>query len=290
MNSHRGPGWKSFCVCQVPVHFVVVTPRPGAGVFFGQGSHFHPVVVSDIFFILPPILREMMKFDEHWRAYVSNRWFNHQIVFYLHRFLFVDLDRSINAHWDCLCISWKHPAGQLEVVMQRVQLGGFFEYKLRCLLELSIWESTTVKLHMMMFFQYAPGSTIMAIPGGKNMPWMSPYISCILLTKSWGISIASCASSQERVGSPENKWLVMQCLDFCSFFHPGEGHFQVNQPLVVSWALCIGSYQPSSRQELAMQNNDAYHEFCLFQTKPIGSIHGVIYIYVYHTNQPFMYV
>ena len=66
---------------------------------------------------------------------------------------------------------------------------------------------------------------------------------------------------------------------FASLFPPGEGHFQVNQPLVVFLALCIGSYQPSSRQELAMQNNDAYHEFCLFQTKPIGSIYGV-YIYI----------
>ena len=128
------------------------------------------------------------------------------------------------------------------------------------------------KLHTMMFLQCAPGSNDIAILGGKNMPWMSRYIlryfNCQL-----------CKFTRlGRFHPKTNGWWCNVSI-FASLFPPGEGHFQVNQPLVVFLALCIGSYQPSSRRELAMQNNDAYHEFCLFQTKPIGSIYGV-YIYI----------
>ena len=180
-------------------------------------------------------------------------------------------------------------AGQLEVVMQRVQLGGFFEYKLRCLLELSIWESTTVNYTRWCFCNARRDRLTSRFLEEKIChEWVdiSPidkklrYFNCQL-----------CKFTRlGRFHPKTNGWWCNVSI-FASLFPPGEGHFQVNQPLVVFLALCIGSYQPSSRQELAMQNNDAYHEFCLFQTKPIGSIYGVYiykYFYVYHTNQPFM--
>ena len=81
------------------------------------------------------------------------------------------------------------------------------------------------KLHTMMFLQCAPGSTDIAILGGKNMPWMSRYIS--YWQKNWGISIASYASSQDWVGSTQKQMAGdAMCLYLPPFFHPGRAIFR----------------------------------------------------------------
>ena len=187
------------------------------------------------FFILPPILREMMKFDEHWRAYVSNRWFNHQIVFFASFFVrrFGKINQctlrlsvySRKHPYDYTVPHWINPYtrhglwGAWQKIMfffrtpdpifltlplhfeNHASFGTSPDWFPKCVgrsvgsgdaksatgrifwiqAEMFAWIVNLgehhCKLHTMMFFQCAPGSTDIAILGGKNMPWMSRYIS-----------------------------------------------------------------------------------------------------------------